>query len=156
MRELSATCRAVGAGVASPLSGRQPPPSALYRRTWSAPRSTLALATLSCVVSCVRWVSSTVWKSTRPLRVALAREQRRVAGRLGGELQVRQALAVAAQRDQRVLDVLQRRQHGRLVGELRLVERGLLRAHLGEQGAAVEQGHRHAGEQRARRPTSRS
>ena len=82
-------------------------------------------------------------------RIALPREQRRIAGRLRGKLQVREALAVALQRDQRILDILQRRQHGGLISELRLVQRCLLRAHLGEEGAAFEDRQRHAGCERA-------
>ena len=104
----------------------QPPPSALYRRTWSALSRRAALATLSCVLSCVRWVSSTVWKSTRPLRSAGAPAARRWRRPIGGGQLGLLALAVAAQRDQRVLDVLQRGQHRGAVGGCGLVERRLL------------------------------
>ena len=45
----------------------QPPPRALYRRTWSAATLATVVATLSCADNCVRWVSSTVAKSIRPL-----------------------------------------------------------------------------------------
>ena len=56
------------AAPAAAASGCQPPPSAVYSRTWSAPTSARAPATASCVLSWVRGVSSTGWKSTSPLR----------------------------------------------------------------------------------------
>jgi hypothetical protein len=70
--------------------------------------------------------------------VALTREQRCVACRLRRELQVQKTITVALQRDQRVLDILEGRQHRRLVRGVRLLELRLLRANLGEEGAAFE------------------
>ena len=108
----------------------------------------MALATPSCVSSCVRWVSRTTWKSTRPLLKRWRASSAALPAASAAILQVQQAFAIPAQRDQGVFHVLQGREHDGFVGRLRLVQRGLLRANLGERGAAIEDRHRHAGEQR--------
>ncbi len=68
----------------SPPSGCQPPPSALYRRTWSALTSALALATLSWVLSWRALGFEHDLEVDQAAAVALARQQRGVAGGLGG------------------------------------------------------------------------
>jgi hypothetical protein len=70
------------------------------------------VARLSWVASWLRWVSSTVWKSTRPAVVTLAGQPWRPAvAAVGGLLQAQGAFTVAAQGHQRVFHVLQGRQH---------------------------------------------
>ena len=62
------SCRSVCRQRAAVSSARvQPPPSALYSRTWSALRLARVASRLSCVESRVRWVSSTARKSISPL-----------------------------------------------------------------------------------------
>ena len=63
--------------------------------------------------------------------IALARQQFGIGGRLGRGLQSQQALAVAGQRGQPVLDLLQRGEQRSLVADARLLEGGLLGAQLG-------------------------
>ena len=83
--------------------------------------------------------------------VLLLRQQGRVARGIGRGVQARQPLALALQRHQRVLHILERAQHRLFIARAALLQRGLLRAHLGAQRATIKHRQRHAGQQRCRR-----
>ena len=72
-----------------------------------------------------------------------------VARRLERDRELRLPLARGAQREQRILDILERGQHRLAVGGERAFRRRLLRAQLRAQPAAVEQGLAEPGEDAA-------